>query len=137
METERLLGVMLVIITDDRRLLMHLRDDFPHIDHPGTWAGFGGATEDGETADEAIRREVLEETGIELVGAERITEIIDVEGSGRYVTMYVVRGGIEPADIDLQEGAGIGVLSLAELREQRVPPFVARFIDEHLAHQLA
>lgn len=37
-------------------------------DHPGTWAWPGGGIEDGETAEEAARRETLEETGYSAEG---------------------------------------------------------------------
>ncbi len=53
-----------VDVTDDGRLLLHHRDDKPGIAHPSCWAGFGGAVEEGESVEEALRREVLEETGL-------------------------------------------------------------------------
>jgi ADP-ribose pyrophosphatase YjhB (NUDIX family) len=43
---------MLLIVTDDGRLLLHHRDDKPGIAHPGCWAGFGGAVEEGESVEE-------------------------------------------------------------------------------------
>jgi 8-oxo-dGTP pyrophosphatase MutT (NUDIX family) len=128
---------MLLIVTDDRRLLMHLRDDKPTIVHPACWAGFGGALEAGETPLEAVRREMLEETGIDVAAPEFVTDIVDADGGGNHISMFVQRGGIIPADIDLQEGAGVGVLSLAELRAARVPPFIMTVIEAHLAHELA
>jgi hypothetical protein len=36
---------MLLTVTDDGKLLLHHRDDKPHIAHPGYWAGFAGAVE--------------------------------------------------------------------------------------------
>jgi 8-oxo-dGTP diphosphatase len=127
---------MLLIVTDDRRMLMHLRDDKPTIVHPGCWAGFGGALEDGEGVVDAVCREMLEETGIDIAEPEFLAEVIDVEGGGNHVSLFVTRGGIAPDDIDLQEGAGVGVLSLTELRSTRVPLFIMRVIESHLAHEL-
>jgi 8-oxo-dGTP diphosphatase len=53
-------AAMLLIVTDSG-LLMHLRDGKPGIPNPGCWAGFGGAVEGGETVEQALHRELLEE----------------------------------------------------------------------------
>src|SRR4029079_10466296 len=57
-------GVILV----DRRggVLMQLRDDDPAIMFPNHWGLTGGASHDGETPEQTARREVAEETGLEL-----------------------------------------------------------------------
>ena len=106
---------MLLIVTDDGKLLLHHRDNKPGISHPGCWAGFGGAVEEGESVEEALRREVLEETGLVIEEPTLLTEAVDVEGGGRLVSLFYVVGGISPEQIDLQEGAGVGVHSLTSL----------------------
>jgi 8-oxo-dGTP pyrophosphatase MutT (NUDIX family) len=124
---------MLLIVTDDGKLLLHHRDDKPGIAHPGCWAGFGGAVEEGESVDEALRREVLEETGLVITNPRLLTEAVDVEGGGRLVSLFCVVGGISPEQIDLHEGAGVGTHSLDELERLEVTPFVRRAITSHLA----
>ncbi len=126
-------AAMLLIVTDDGRLLLHHRDDKPGIAHPGCWAGFGGAVEEGESVDEALRREVLEETGLVITNPRLLTEAVDVEGGGRLVSLFYVVGGISPKQIDLHEGAGVGTHSLDELERLEVTPFVRRAIASHLA----
>lgn len=123
----------LLVVTDDGRLVLHHRDETPGIVHPGRWGAFGGSLEEGETVDEALRREVLEETGLVVEDAELLTEAVDREGNGRLVSLYYVVGGIEPDRIDLHEGAGVGVFSLDELDRLDLVPFVRRAIDAHLA----
>ena len=121
------------ILTDDGRLLLHHRDDKPGIAHPGCWAGFGGAVEDGESVEEALRREVEEETGLVVTDPRLLLETVDAEGDGRLVTLFYTVGGIRPDQIDLREGAGVGVHSLADLDTLQVSPFVRRAITDHLA----
>jgi 8-oxo-dGTP diphosphatase len=127
---------MLLIVTDDRKLLLHHRDDKPGIPHPGCWSGFGGAVEDEESAEQALRREVLEETGLRIGHPVFLTEEVDAEGDGRLVSLFYVAGGISPADIDLQEGAGVGVHSVGDLDHLQVAPFVYRAVRSHLAPAL-
>lgn len=126
-------AAMLLIVTDDGKLLLHHRDDKPGIAHPGCWAGFGGAVEEGESIEEALRREVLEETGLVVQEPRLLTEAVDVEGGGRLVSIFYITGGISPEQIDLHEGAGVGVHSLEELDDLDVTPFVRRAISSHLA----
>jgi hypothetical protein len=45
-------------------------------------------------------------------------------------------GGITLEDIDLQEGAGVGIHSLDDLEHLRMSPFVRRAIDNHLVPAL-
>lgn len=47
-------------------VLLQLRDDKPGLAYANHWTLFGGQMEDGETPDEAMRREVREELDIEL-----------------------------------------------------------------------
>lgn len=48
----------------DGRYLLQLRDPKPEIFYPDHWGCFGGAVDEGETAAEAIVRELREELGI-------------------------------------------------------------------------
>jgi len=124
-------AAMLLIATDGG-LLMHLRDDKPEIPHPGCWAGFGGAVEEGETVEQALRREVREETGLEISDATFLAREVDHEGDGREVSLFYVTGDYRPEDISLQEGAGVAVHCLEDLPGLKMSPFVRRAISSHL-----
>ncbi len=53
-----------VVLVDDRRRVLLFRGWDPHEPEAGSWWFCpGGGQEDGETVEEAARREVLEETG--------------------------------------------------------------------------
>lgn len=53
--------VSAILWTDDGRVLLQQRDDRPDLRYPGYWTLFGGQVEPGETFDQAIRRELMEE----------------------------------------------------------------------------
>lgn len=127
---------MLLIVTDGG-LLMHLRDDKPAIAHPGCWAGFGGAVEDGETVEEALHREVTEETGLVITDPVFLADAVDHEGDGRLVSLFYVVGDYEPDDIDLNEGAGVGIHRVADLPGLKIAPFVRRAIESALLPAIA
>ena len=46
------------------RVALQLRDDKPHVGAADCWGLFGGHSEPGETPDQTIRREILEELDI-------------------------------------------------------------------------
>jgi 8-oxo-dGTP pyrophosphatase MutT (NUDIX family) len=92
--------------------------------------------EDGESVEDAVRREVLEETGIRVEAPVFLTEEVDAEGDGRLVSLFYVAGGIAPGDIDLREGAGVGVHAFGDLDRLPVAPFVYRAVRSHLVPAL-
>lgn len=52
-----------IMVVDGSKYLMQLRDPIPTIYYPGHWGLFGGAVDQGETSDQAVRRELQEELG--------------------------------------------------------------------------
>ena len=53
--------VALAMLQRDGRWLIQLRDEIPTIVAPGCWGLFGGHLEAGETPEQGLRRELLEE----------------------------------------------------------------------------
>ena len=129
-------AAMLLIVTDGG-LLMHHRDDKPGIANPDCWAGFGGAVENGETVHDALLREVQEETGLVITDPIFLTEAMDHEGDGRLVSLFYIVGDFRAEDIDLHEGAGVGIQRIADLPGLKVTPFVRRAIESHLLPAIA
>jgi 8-oxo-dGTP pyrophosphatase MutT (NUDIX family) len=54
-------AVAALLVLDDGRYVMQLRDALPTIFYPGHWGCFGGAVSKGETPHAALKRELSEE----------------------------------------------------------------------------
>jgi 8-oxo-dGTP pyrophosphatase MutT (NUDIX family) len=103
-------GVKVMIRRKDTQLwLFVLRDDSPEIAEPNTWSLIGGGKEEGETPEEAIRREAWEEIGSELFGLQYIDErVLTVMVNGKEeqgkLSLFVAEIDLPLEEIILTEG---------------------------------
>src|ERR1700726_1528422 len=111
------------------RYLMQLRDAKPSILLPDHWALFGGTVDPGESAAEAIVRELVEELELRPARAEIFTEmtVLLPMAEPRLDRMSFFLVPIDERDIAAMvqhEGAGKRLFDPAELaREARVAPW--------------
>lgn len=75
---------------------------------PGWWEVSGGAAQAGETSEEAVRREVLEETGLDVKGAAggyafTYKRENPGEGDNYFVDVYRYEMDVAEKDVCLQE----------------------------------
>lgn len=80
---------------------------------PGWWEVPGGGVMAGEESEEAVRREILEETGIDVTGAEggylfTYSRENPGEGDNYFVDIYRYTLEIDDADVKLQEAETLG-----------------------------
>ena len=68
-----------IIANRQGEILIHRRDDFKN-----GWSLPGGAIELGESAEEAVKREVKEETGLTV----KIKKLIGIYSGGKYAFIY-------------------------------------------------
>lgn len=94
--------------------LMQLRDDKPEILYPGHWGLFGGHLDPGETPDDCIHRELIEEIGHDVNGLE-VFRIIEDSHVIRYVYSGILT--FPDADIILGEGMDFKLVSVEELQQ--------------------
>jgi len=104
--------------------LLQQRDDQADLPYAGHWTTLGGAVEAGETPDEAMRRELLEE--IEIAPELRLwkgfkRESIPRNGRVWNVEQYIYTGAIDLVigEIRLNEGQALGFFGRDEI--DRIP----------------
>jgi len=132
-------AVAALIVVDGGGYLMQSRDDVPGIWYPGHWGCFGGAVDPGETPEEAFRRELIEEIGVDpddfvpFVGFD-----FDLRAVGQpkvYRNYYVMRMTAErAAGLTVHEGRELRVWDPAPLLAlERVVPYDAFALWLHLS----
>jgi len=134
-------GVSAIPVNAEGKILLQLRDDRPDLNYPNCWTTLGGAVEAGETFDEAIRRELLEEIEIDLPVQLWKTQNYPVELRGRSyivdICTYVGRIDLPVSEIKLNEGQALGYFALADLDTIQIgfnfEPLFREFFAE-LAH---
>lgn len=131
-------AVAALIMLEDGRYVMQLRDAIPDIFYPDHWGCFGGAVDEGENPIQALRRELLEELEFKVVNAREFTRFdFDFTNLGQkkvYRIYYEVPVPAESyARFTLREGAQIKAFSGTEILNQaRVTPYDAYAIWLHM-----
>ena len=92
--------------------LLQLRDDVETIIHPGHWGLFGGHLEPGETAEEAVQRELEEE--ISWCPSAPSTMVQHKRHPRRSCLPGALT--VPTTDLHLKEGQDLRLVSLEELR---------------------
>jgi 8-oxo-dGTP diphosphatase len=117
------------IVVDDDRLLMIRRGHGPAA---GTWSVPGGHIERGETAAEAVVRELQEETGLDGLSGGLIGWIELIEPTHHLVVLDFRVDLL----VDDQPRAGSDAVEavwvpLADVADLALAPGLARFLAEH------
>ncbi|ETB22579.1 DNA mismatch repair protein MutT [Mycobacterium avium 09-5983] len=110
-----------IVVREDGRVLVIRRDDNGH------WEAPGGVLELGESFEDGVRREVLEETGL-VVEVERLTGVYKNLTHGIVALVYRCRpaGGEPHATAEARE---IRWMTKEEVQSAMVPAFGIRVLD--------
>ena len=113
-------NVSIIILYDkDRKILLqHRAEDAKRL--PGYWAFFGGGIEKGETPEQAVKRETLEELGYTLKNPKMIMKqkfFWKDEKNEKYVYMEEY----DPSKkLILGEGQNLGWYHLSDLKKLKI-----------------
>jgi 8-oxo-dGTP pyrophosphatase MutT (NUDIX family) len=134
-------AVAALLVHDDERYVMQLRDAVPQIFYPNHWGCFGGAVDAGETPLDALRRELEEELEFRMREARQFTRFeFDFSSLGHpavYRIYYEVRvGDDEFRRFVLHEGAEMRAFAGGELLAgEQVAPYDAFAIWMHMSRR--
>jgi 8-oxo-dGTP pyrophosphatase MutT (NUDIX family) len=132
-------AVAALLVLDDGRHILQLRDNKPQIFYPDHWGLFGGAVDEGEHEVEALQRELREELGFAPGRVDlfvRLSFDLSSIGAGSvYRAVYSVPVAKEQmAAFELQEGVAFEALAPGKiLTELRVTPYDSFAIWMHYA----
>jgi 8-oxo-dGTP pyrophosphatase MutT (NUDIX family) len=113
-------GAAAILIGNNGRLLLQLRDNLPHVSDPGKIGLFGGRREGDESFLECVVREVHEEIGLYLP-PERFELIVryfgpdhSAPGGTRHGEVFVARD--VPVDRLIVTEGGLKIIAMDELK---------------------
>jgi 8-oxo-dGTP diphosphatase len=109
--------VALAMLSREGRWLLQLRDDIVGIAAPGTWGLFGGHLDPGETAEQALRRELVEEVAWQAGELEFWFTDINPQ---RIAHFFLAPLTVPLRELRLLEGQDMALASLQELGAGRV-----------------
>jgi len=124
--------VALIVLYDGERvLLQHRSDDASR--KPGFWAFFGGGIEQGETPEQAVRREMMEELQVVLDDIESFERYEFAEEGGVYekhVFLAPLTYPVAQLRAQQQEGQGLGMFSADEVKNLKISKNDIQALDE-------
>lgn len=120
--------------------LLQLRDFKSSISYPGHWGAFGGSVEKGESPENALDRELIEEIGYSP-GTFNFFREVNMDRKKLNIHMFYTNIGVSLSQLNLMEGIDMGFFSVEEILSKNlyssklgkalpiVPPLLGYFED--------
>ena len=120
--------VKAVIYSKDK-ILLQLRDQKPNIFYPGVWGLFGGGVDDGEKPIDALKRELLEEIGLEIKSAKLLFSW-NHDKYNSILHFFLVPLTVELEKLCLNEGQGMDLFSIEQIKRLPITPSLKKNIHK-------
>lgn len=134
-----MIAVAGVLLVQDGKYVVQMRDNHPGIADPGVYSPWGGAVEGLESPEQGAVRELFEETGVQVAETDlRLLTQLSIEGRSERskgqivdVYLYAVEIGQEVA-VNCYEGEGLArISSLQEVPEGKQSPLLTAAIEAY------
>ena len=134
---ERIPCVGVIMFNPSGQVLLQQRDNKPNLSFAGCWTLFGGRVEPGETPDEAMGRELLEELDLEAGKDLLLTHwrVYDEPWREVIVEPHVYYAPFDRAveRMVLHEGQAMGYFTPAQIQNLPVAFFFPSVLNEFFA----
>ena len=124
-----------LLLDRHNRLLIYLRDNKPEIPFPNHWDFFGGHVEVGETPEQALVREVMEELGVKLPGWDFFRRYECLQGDAYPNTKYIYRARIDRTaeELTLYEGQRLVGIEANERHQFNFANILGAILEDFIA----
>ncbi|MAG79059.1 hypothetical protein CMI40_01640 [Candidatus Pacearchaeota archaeon] len=126
------------IIVNNKNEVLLQKKTLDYLTVPGGyWTVFGGEIEDGETPEQALKREVKEEIAFNI-NKFKLSKIKDYKlPTAFYGKRYIFEGLFdqEISSIILKEGAGFAFFNISEINSIKVDPLCLEVLKEYFQEQ--
>ena len=130
-------GAGVILIANDGTILLQYRDKDSRWNQD-SWSEFGGQIEEGETPEEAVKRELKEELGIELADLKffKKYELQRERGTHeQFVFTASLNYPLESLKKQQKEGKDLAFFSCEEIRNLKMANYTKEILEDFFKFQ--
>ncbi len=131
-------GAGIILIANDGRILLQYRDKDNRWNQD-SWSEFGGQIEEGETPEEAVKRELKEELGIELTGLKLFKKYELQRKKGIYeqfVFTASLNYPLESLKKQQKEGKDLALFTYEQTKGLKMADYTKEILEEFFKEKL-
>lgn len=127
----------IILENDSGEFLLALRDNKSWIPFPNHWDLIGGHVEEGETPEEAVKREYMEELGLELKEYKFYKEFECLNGDAFENIKFIYTGkiNIPVEEITLLEGQYVRYFKKEEIPDVKFANIIKSIVMEYISEK--